>query len=208
MEDQHQQAIRTLAAERYMLGEMTDAERATFEEHYFNCRFCVEDIKGIDLMSRAARQQQKLQSVRKWRPMNVAPWTIAASLAVVLTLQQVFPPTPPAMPLADVEYISDVLLTSESRSVAATTKLPAGRRIIQYFEIVHDPQYTQYRWELRTNEAKSLASGTVTPEQTKDPIPLGLGPLPAGLYELVIEGARKGGNRSPITIHPLVVGGS
>lgn len=204
MDDQHEQAIRTLAAERYMLGQMTDAERETFEEHYFNCRFCVEDIKAIDLMSRAARQQPKPQPVPKWwRPMNVAPWAVAASLAGALLLR-----TPPVPIVAEVPYATDAPLMSERRGVAAATKLPAGQRIIQYLEIAHDPQYTQYRWDLRADEAKSLASGALTPEQTNEPIPLLLGPLPAGSYELVIEGVRKDGNRSPITIYPLAVGGS
>jgi hypothetical protein len=204
MEDQHQQAIRTLAAERYMLGQMTDAERETFEEHYFNCRFCAEAVNEIDLLSRVVPPQP----VRKWRPMNVAPWAIAASLAGALALRPMIMPPPPVPQVAEVPYATDAPLTSERRAGAAATKLPAGQRIIQYLEIAHDPQYTQYRWELRAEEAKSLASGALTPEQTNEPIPLLLGPLPAGSYELVIEGVRKDGNRSPITIHPLVVGGS
>src|SRR3954453_17460741 len=113
MDDQHQQAIRTLAAERYMLGEMTDAERETFEEHYFNCRFCVEDVKAIDLMSRAVRKQ-KPQPVRKWRPMNVAPWAVAASLAGVLVLQPIIS-RPPVPPMVEVPYTADAPLTSEKR---------------------------------------------------------------------------------------------
>jgi hypothetical protein len=209
MEDEHEQAIRTLAAERYMLGQMTDAERETFEEHYFNCRFCVEDVKGIDLMSQAARQQPKPQPVPKWwRPMNVAPWAVSATLAGVLVLQPMMR-TPPVAQLAEVAYDTHRPLTSESRAAAAAVmKLPAGRRILQYVEIAHDPQYTQYRWDLRSDEAKSLQSGTVTPEETKEPIALLLGPLPAGSYELVIEGVRKDGNRSAIIIQPLVVVGS
>lgn len=205
MEDQHQQAIRTLAAERYMLGQMTDAEREIFEEHYFNCRFCAEAINEIDLISRAARQQPKPQHDRKWRPMTVAPWAVAASLAGVLALRPIIT-RPPVPQLAEVLYATDAPLTSERRAGAAPTKLPAGRRIIQYLEIAHDPQYTQYRWDLRANEGKSLVSDALTPEETNEPIPLLLGPLPAGSYELVIEGVRKDGNRSPITIHPLVVG--
>ena len=207
MEDEHQEAIRTLAAERYMLGEMTDAERETFEEHYFNCRFCVEDVKTIDLMSRAVRQQAKPQPVRKWRPMNIVPWAVAASLAVVLALRPIIS-SPPVLAVAEVPYTADAPLTSERRAVAAATKLPAGRKILQYLEIARDPQYAQYRWELRADKAKSLASGALNPQQTNEPIPLLLGPLPAGSYQLVIEGVRKDGNRSPITIYPLVVGGS
>lgn len=205
MEDQHQQAVRTLAAERYMLGEMTDEERERFEEHYFDCRVCVEDVKAIDLMARAVIQQRKQQPVRKWPLMNIAPWTIAAGLAAMLFLP---PRVAPVPAMAEVPFVTDHPLTTQSRAVVVITKLRAGRRILQYLEITPDPQYTQYRWDLRVNETKSLGSGTVTPEQTNEQIPLLLGPLPAGSYQLVIEGVRKDGNRSTIITHSLVVGGS
>ncbi len=191
-----------------MLDQMTEAERETFEEHYFNCRICVENVKAIDLMSRAIQPQPIRQPVRKWRPMTVAPWAIAAGLAGALTLQPILMHMAPVAQVAEVPYAAPAPLTTESRGVAAVTKLPAGRNIILYLEITHDPQYTQYRWDLRADKAKSLASGTVAPEKTNAPIPLLLRPLPAGSYELVIEGVRKDGNRSPIIIHPLVVGGS
>jgi len=203
-----------------MLGQMTDAERETFEEHYFNCRFCVEDVKEIDLMSRIAPQQPNPQPVRKNvipGPFGWIPKTAAASLifgllgtgaGYVIAEMRNRPPKEPVTQIAEVPYVPDAPLKSEERTVAAATRLPAGRRIILYLEIAHDPQYTQYRWELRADKAKSLASGALTPEQTNEPIPLLLGPLPAGSYELVIEGVRKDGNRSQITIHPLVVGGS
>lgn len=207
MEDEHEQAIRTLAAERYMLGQMTDDERETFEEHYFNCRFCVEDVKGIDLMSRAALQPPKPQPVSKWRPMTVAPWAVAASLAGALALQPIMR-TAPVIPLAAGLYATGTPLTTESRAAAVVPELPAGREILQYLEIAHDPQYTQYRWNLRSDEGKSLQAGTVTLKEIEDPYPLRLGPLPAGRYELVIEGVRKDGNRSAIIIQPLVVVGS
>src|SRR4051812_28237595 len=41
---EHEDAIRTGAIERYLLGEMIEDERAIFEEHYFDCRVCAADI--------------------------------------------------------------------------------------------------------------------------------------------------------------------
>ena len=38
----HQQAIATHAAERYLLNELGDADRDAFEEHYFACA----DLRG------------------------------------------------------------------------------------------------------------------------------------------------------------------
>ena len=41
----HLQAVNTLAAERYLLDEMTDAERDEFEGHFFSCRDCADDLR-------------------------------------------------------------------------------------------------------------------------------------------------------------------
>lgn len=41
---QHDDAIRTHAAERYMLGEMSADERAHYEEHYFACAACETEL--------------------------------------------------------------------------------------------------------------------------------------------------------------------
>jgi hypothetical protein len=40
----HQQAIDSMAVERYVLGEMTATDRQAFEEHYFSCPECLEAI--------------------------------------------------------------------------------------------------------------------------------------------------------------------
>jgi hypothetical protein len=42
---EHQEAQRTQAAERYLLGEFSADEREEFEEHYFSCPECAEDVR-------------------------------------------------------------------------------------------------------------------------------------------------------------------
>lgn len=41
----HQQAIDKHAAERYLLQEMPELERFAFEEHFFDCQICAEDVR-------------------------------------------------------------------------------------------------------------------------------------------------------------------
>jgi hypothetical protein len=41
----HNLASETYAAERYLLGEMPAEERDEFEEHFFSCRVCGEDVQ-------------------------------------------------------------------------------------------------------------------------------------------------------------------
>src|SRR5215472_6011470 len=41
----HEQAVRSQAVERYVLGELSEEQRAAFESHYFDCPACFEQIK-------------------------------------------------------------------------------------------------------------------------------------------------------------------
>src|SRR4051794_6317621 len=96
----HIQAVNTLAAERYMLGEMTEAERQDFEEHYFSCGECADDVRAGGVMEDGARAGfLGSGSVRaaatvvqmpapKSRSRSVAlPWAIAATFALVAGYQ-------------------------------------------------------------------------------------------------------------------------
>jgi hypothetical protein len=42
----HQQAIRDLMAERYLLGELSEAERDAYEAHLFDCQTCFEQVRA------------------------------------------------------------------------------------------------------------------------------------------------------------------
>jgi hypothetical protein len=43
---EHERAVQSLAVESYLLGEMTPGEREAFEEHYFECGVCAEDVRS------------------------------------------------------------------------------------------------------------------------------------------------------------------
>jgi anti-sigma factor RsiW len=43
---QHEDAIRTQAAERYVLGEMSPEEREAYEDHYFSCQTCGDELSA------------------------------------------------------------------------------------------------------------------------------------------------------------------
>jgi hypothetical protein len=48
----HEDAVKDLMAERYLLGELNAAERDAFEEHFFSCDACFEQIKaGTEFVS-------------------------------------------------------------------------------------------------------------------------------------------------------------
>jgi len=43
---EHERVVQSLAVESYLLGEMTPGEREAFEEHYFECGICAEDVRS------------------------------------------------------------------------------------------------------------------------------------------------------------------
>jgi hypothetical protein len=99
----HQQALTTLASERYLLGEMSEIERYAFEEHYFDCEICAEDVRVAAVMRDGVRDGllgsrvtapadgTTRTAVRTrtstWRD-TIVPWAAAASLALIVGYQQ------------------------------------------------------------------------------------------------------------------------
>jgi len=59
----HEEAISRLAAERYLLGEMKEEDRAAFEEHFLACAECFEAVNlGHDFMQQAQPVARQLRA--------------------------------------------------------------------------------------------------------------------------------------------------
>lgn len=52
----HDYAIETHAAERYLLHELTEEERDAYEEHFFSCSICADEVKSASDFLDGARQ--------------------------------------------------------------------------------------------------------------------------------------------------------
>jgi hypothetical protein len=59
----HATAIATQAAERYCEGKLSEAEREQFEEHFFGCAECAEEVRWEKLFRDQARRE--LDSVER-----------------------------------------------------------------------------------------------------------------------------------------------
>lgn len=56
----HDSVIDNKTPERYMLGELTDAEGDAYEEHYFECPECAEELRsGVEFMHCAREVMQQ-----------------------------------------------------------------------------------------------------------------------------------------------------
>lgn len=59
----HLDAIRLRAAERYVLKQLTVAEAEAFEEHFFSCPECAEEVRWIAMFEDNARKAVKAREM-------------------------------------------------------------------------------------------------------------------------------------------------
>ena len=71
--------------ERYVLGQMTDAEQQAFEEHYFGCDECFGRLETLRIIHSAARTV-KTRSSPRWWLQGAAGIAAAVAIAVGLWL--------------------------------------------------------------------------------------------------------------------------
>ncbi len=68
----HDEAVRLQAAVRYVLGELSPAQRDEYEEHYFDCSECALDLKAAVTFVDASREVFR-QEAEKAAEKNVVP---------------------------------------------------------------------------------------------------------------------------------------
>ena len=88
----HQLAVNTRATERYMLGELDEESRSAFEEHYFSCRVCADDVRAaVQFVDNAkavmtADQGRRPATSRFWNVSRMPAWAAPAALAACLLI--------------------------------------------------------------------------------------------------------------------------
>jgi Putative zinc-finger len=90
----HQEALREMAVERYLLGELSGASLDSFEEHLFECSECAMDVKAGVTFIDAARTDlnvpqkaaPRVERARRWTSWFISPWVLAPALAACLLI--------------------------------------------------------------------------------------------------------------------------
>jgi anti-sigma factor RsiW len=176
----HAEAVNTLASERYLLGEMTEAEREAFEAHYFECAECAEDVQLGAQMAEGARvglleppvvrQFAPRTRPARWLASPVLPWAVAASLAVVLVYQagpgrRSSPTLPAALALAP------VTLRTATRGQEASVDVSPGAQVVTLaVDVPFAASTAALTYELRQDGGAVIASGQVPAPQPGAPL--------------------------------------
>ncbi|MEZ5402329.1 MAG: zf-HC2 domain-containing protein [Bryobacteraceae bacterium] len=138
----HQVAVDTMAAQRYLLGELGHSEREAFEAHFFDCVSCATEIRDtavfvdnlkVVLREQPARAQQGSpswwDSLAEWIPFRLAgPVPAMATLALAcLAGYQRFVEIPAMrMAMAPRPSVTAIVDPLGVRAAGKTIAVPAG----------------------------------------------------------------------------------
>lgn len=203
----HDDAMEMMAAERYILGELEPAERDAFEEHFFDCTVCADDIRDSAKFAAGVRTSDaKVKHYSRW-----ATAAAAAAVAIGLAYQYAPPqvahlwhgtPAPVGVP---VRVAGEQIIELDASRAATTAYRIRTDQAVSLRFIVPPPDqpHPPYACELRDESGRVIESKTVTEKEAADTItmPLSTTPLHRGHYTLEI----RGGDREIVTTYPFTV---
>ena len=205
----HDEAIRLKAAEKYLLGELNAELRDQYEDHYFGCSECAQDVRigavfvdnARDLMGASPAGE----IVAKHRPADSLGWWSAllrpafavpalAALLLVAGYQNVItiPHLKTALSQADTAQTlpSFSLITGDSRGGAPlAVTVPAGKPF-SFFVDIPPGSYASYLCEFQSESGTPELSVTVSAADAKRTVQLLIPPgrLAPGKHVLVVRG--------------------
>jgi anti-sigma factor RsiW len=201
----HETSIKTHAAERYLLGELTPPEREAFEQHYFDCSECAESVRlgfqfgenvGAEFAASPPEKREEPVKARSWldwfRPVFLVPAT--ACLAAAMVYQNAVQIPGLRARLSRMEkplLLSSVVLAPSSRAAVPVIEIPAAAAFTQLTLAVGPVRAAErYEWSLRSDSGKTLFS---LPLARLDPdsnvtVLLPTNTVENGYYDAVIAG--------------------
>ena len=191
----HADATARQTSERYLLGELNAEETSAFEEHYFECPLCADDVRagmaffegGRRLVREAREQERPVAPVaqidrhprwRRWIP------AAAAAIFAYLTMVPVLMRGPAAMPV--VELGQPIHASApELRDGAASSITVTGREPVLFSVPATDDR--AYDVRLLGPAGNVLASRVFKQEETVDRLSLTIHGVEPGVYHLSIS---------------------
>lgn len=231
---EHSEAVKMMAAERYLLDELTPDERDAFEAHYFDCRDCAMDLRaGAAFVDEASRQlpelvakspasapaQAKTQKGKinfwflSWRPAYAG--LAFASLLVVVGYQNLVMYPALRQSATQPRIIPLAPLHGETRGaghLTITTDHKHGIALpVDLLGSVDGVSYTSYALDLQGPDGKALWTETiVAPGNDVSANQTYLVAIPGaalhnGIHALVVSGVSANGERTMINRYVIEV---
>jgi hypothetical protein len=215
---EHQNAQETMAAERYLLNELSEEENAAFEEHLFDCQECAADIRAGAAMMDAGREVAREARVVPFKPKPSTTWFPRAAAAAIVTALlsgaigwygalRLAVPRMVSSPIAigdmyELKFDQDRGPADGLPQVIIPANQPAA---ISFFITPPDETPESYIFRVRSKDGRFESSKPFSLQEAEGPVTKVLPELPRGSYDVVIEGVRKNGNRFRVATGLLTV---
>jgi hypothetical protein len=217
----HNEAVRLQAAEKYLLGELPKEQHAAFEEHYFDCSACAEEMKATAAFMESSRQvtreevpqvidDKKLvpagRATGGWfgwlRPAFAVPVFAALLLFIGYQNGVTIPQLRVGSSSQSAEIISSSFhLAGSVRGGDETgTKLQVrpGESFLLNFDFTPARTFSEYSWQLLDQAGKAVKHGTIGGDKKYQTVSLPVigGVESAGKYNLVFFGGADGNGQT------------
>lgn len=221
---EHEQAVRTQAVERYLLGELSEKERDAFEAHYFDCKACYDQVAvGEDFLSNArqvlaseatdtkpaqdhagVQLARERQTERGWLTAffggfrSPAMVFVSAMLlcAIGLGVYQQNLISSLRGPKLEARYT----LAGESRGLAKLITANRNAALSLRLDFERKPEFVSYKAQIESEAGKMEASVPIPAVSTDDSVTVSInaGTLKAGRHALVVYGRTAEGKQEVV----------
>ncbi len=202
----HETAMRIQGAERYVLDEFSPEERAEFEEHYFGCSECADEVKAASILAANASHLFREERVRDSaareraavRPNRRLWWPLAVSAALNIALLAGFGlnrlRSRDAGPGIEPQFYHEFGVPSASRGAEKTIPVPPGSRFFgARFDLMPGQHFDSFEFEILdpSGGARSDRWLKAPPDEGSElELAVPVASLASGEYVLVLRGKR------------------
>jgi hypothetical protein len=158
----HKTAVKIQAAERYVLDEFSPDERTDFEEHYFGCTECAEDVRAASILAANAKvvmeeeEAHTAAALRYPRPKWRLSWGLVASgvlnlvLLTGIGLQGLrLGPRKPAATSMEAQFYQSFGVPAVSRAQMKTLQVSADARFFgARFDLTPGQHFDTYEYQI------------------------------------------------------------
>ena len=209
----HAEATNTQVTERYLLGDLNAAEADAFEEHFFDCVECADELRvgmrvlsgGRELAREAAVPDEApvvpIETHRRrrsaWLPAAAAAALILSVTAPLLLRER---DKGPSLDVPSYAYLQD-----DVRAANDVPVLDGNATIVLSFDIPSSsPAYPRYEARVQRPDGPALTRSFKS-ASNEEPMRMEVDGLSAGPHELVLLGFDSTGKPSEINRHRFIV---
>jgi hypothetical protein len=220
----HNEAVRLQAAEKYVLGKLPKEQHAAYEEHYFECPACAEEIKATVAFMESARQVIREEALEPAGAKRLTPatqttggwfaWLRPAFAVPVLAALLLFIGYQNGVTIPRLKDSSSSQMgqsispsfqlrgsvrgASENGDAANKVRVRAGENFALNFDFTPTGTFSEYDWQLRDQAGRPVKSGHITGDKKYQTVSLNVagGVESAGKYTLVFFGSADGAGQT------------